>query len=976
MNTDVRQGRSWLLLVYALALMPGLARAQGDLLPAFEMRDFPVGLILPGDFNRDGRVDLIGSPVLSDIGPPTDLLLFIRTADGAFAAPRSLGLTARPLAVADLNSDARLDIVVRTTTGLAVLPGNGNGTFGSPRIVETYGEYNSTIAAFALVADYTGDGALDIAVPFDEFATGGRYLQIHPGAGSFSFGTPLHVPTPDFAARGVTADINGDGLPDVALAPYSGSLTVLVNTGQAFFREYTIENHDYVGDVALGDLNGDDILDLIFATSVEYSQFDEGEVVVRLGLGAGGFAAETRFDAGARNEYRLAIGDFTRDGILDVATSNLSARSDDHVGVVDWDSVSIMRGDGTGRLEPAVSFMLGRFPGPGEFHRQTHLAAADMNADGHLDLLASPGTILFNRPPAANRPPVVFAGPDFTRGPGDQLPLDGEAWDVDGHTLTYRWTDSDGTVISPGTGPKALLVLEPPPGAYTFTLTVDDGHGGVVSDSVTVTFLSAQTNLAVIRPNEQTRLREDEAFTIQWVGAEAADRFDVEYSVDNGRTFDPVSGCSGLGPGVQRCIWNHPNPRTAMGIVRVTAIDVGGETAVALSQRFAIDESSGESELPSGWRSQDVGAVAAVGSATGDGLAFTIRGSGADIWGTADEFHGIFAPAPAPSFEVTVRVRSVQHVDQWTKAGLMVRSHLGPSASHASLFVTPTTVKGVAFQRRREDNAASVHTSGPKMVAPIWLKLVVTGDTVLREVRAFYRDDAGGPWVLIGRDSVVLPYPAEVAVVVGSHRDGVLASASFDNLSLRTVPTWGNVDIGQVGRPGTTVDDGATVTMEGSGADIWGTADAFRFHFTGSLAADLRISARVHGIEATHQWAKAGVMMRESLDPGARHVMLIVSPGRGVAMQYRGATNGPSANVAVVSGSAPAWLRLTRHGDRIVGEMSSDGLTWATVGAVDLPFPGVFRPLAGVAVTSHNNGTLATAVLDSVELDEDVISLP
>ena len=973
MNVRLQQGRRWLVMACLIALYPGLARAQ--LLPAFEMRDLPVGLMLPGDFNRDGRMDLIFSPARTDLGPPTDVLVSIRRADGSFAQPRSLGVAARPLAVADLNGDQRLDVVIRTTSGLAVLPGNGNGTFGSRRSIRTYGEYSSTVASFALVADFTGDGAADVAVPYDESPTPGLYLQIHPGTGTLAFGTPLHVPIADYAARGVTADINDDGLPDIALAPFAGSPTVLINMGGAFFREYAIEHYDEVGDVALADLNGDGLLDLIFSTSVEYAQYDEGQVVVRLGVGGGGFGPETRFESGRRNEYRLAVGDFTRDGIVDVATSNLSARSDDDdAGVQDWDSVSIMRGDGTGRLDAAVSVMLGRFPGPGEFFAQTDLRSADMDADGHLDLLASPGTLLFNRPPATNRRPVVFGGPDHTRGPGDPLRLDGEAWDPDGHVLSYRWTDARGTVLS--TGPRAVSWLEPPPGAHTFTLTVDDGHGGVASHSVTVTFLSTDMYVAVIRPHELTRLREDEAFTIQWIATELADRFDVEYSVDNGRSFDPVSGCLALGAAVRRCVWNHPNPRTVEGIVRVTATDIGGETAVGISSRFAIDESWGDAELPPGWRGQDVGAVAVAGTVIGGESGLTVRGSGADIWGTVDEFHGLFATAPSPAFEVTVRVRSVENVDQWTKAGLMVRAHLGPSAAHGSVFVTPTTVKGTAFQRRRQDNATSVHTAGPAIVAPIWLKLVVTGTGSLRNVSAFYRDDAGGPWTLIARDTIVLPYPAQVGLVVSSHRDGRLAASNVDHLSLNSIPDWSNVDIGSVRLPGTTGDDGATVTMEGGGADIWGTADAFRFRFTGSAAADQRISARVRSIEATHQWAKSGVMMRESLAPGARHVMLIVSPGRGVAMQYRSVTNGTTANVAIVPGVAPTWLRLTRQADRIVGEMSSDGRTWAPVGAVDLPVPVPFGMLAGVAVTSHNNSTLATAVFDSVEFNEDIISEP
>jgi hypothetical protein len=94
--------------------------------------------------------------------------------------------------------------------------------------------------------------------------------------------------------------------------------------------------------------------------------------------------------------------------------------------------------------------------------------------------------------------------------------------------------------------------------------------------------------------------------------------------------------------------------------------------------------------------------------------------------------------------------------------------------------------------------------------------------------------------------------------------------------------------------------------------------------------------------------------------------MVIVSPGKGVAMQYRAEPNGLSAQVAVRPGTAPEWVRLSRSGATYTGYASEDGVTWQTIGSVNLPSIGFAE--AGLAVTSHNNATLATARFEDVQL--------
>jgi regulation of enolase protein 1 (concanavalin A-like superfamily) len=126
------------------------------------------------------------------------------------------------------------------------------------------------------------------------------------------------------------------------------------------------------------------------------------------------------------------------------------------------------------------------------------------------------------------------------------------------------------------------------------------------------------------------------------------------------------------------------------------------------------------------------------------------------------------------------------------------------------------------------------------------------------------------------------------------------------------------------------------------------------------------LTARVRSIENTHAWAKAGVMFRQLLTPGSMQVDLFVSPGKGVAMQYRAANGGSSANVAVIPGAAPEWVRLTRRGSMVEGLISTDGVTWSAVGSLSIDFGDDLN--AGLAVTSHNASTETTAMFDDVSL--------
>jgi regulation of enolase protein 1 (concanavalin A-like superfamily) len=495
----------------------------------------------------------------------------------------------------------------------------------------------------------------------------------------------------------------------------------------------------------------------------------------------------------------------------------------------------------------------------------------------------------------------------------------------------------------------------------TLVVRVTDVRGGVATDTKRVSIAESDSpTVEVQRPGDET-IAAGEPFTIRWSAFDdnGIGEFDV-FARTNGGPWTAVAECTNVPGDLRSCVWRNPGPVTAIAQVLVIVTDVDGFTAEDESASFRIENPTGPGPLPVGWFCDSIGAVAATGSCSFAGGAFTIQGSGADIWGAADEFQ-MAGRLLSGDFTLTARVASVENVNRWTKVGLMIRDWNGgnPGARHASFFVTPTTEKGTAFQRRPTQGGTSISSAGPVTTAPLWVKLSRTGNVI----RAFYRKNSTDGWTAAGTQTFSnLPGQLTAMLVVSSHVDGTLATGRFDNVVVDETESMQSANIGATAA-GTTATDSATFTIEGNGADIWGNADAFRFHYA-RWRGDGSITVRVRSVENTHAWAKAGVMFRETTEPASKHVMAIVSPGKGIAMQYRANSFDVSANAALAAGTAPRWLRLTRVGNTFTSASSVDGTTWTTLGSTTVSM--IADILVGLAVTSHSNGTLATAVFDDV----------
>jgi regulation of enolase protein 1 (concanavalin A-like superfamily) len=383
---------------------------------------------------------------------------------------------------------------------------------------------------------------------------------------------------------------------------------------------------------------------------------------------------------------------------------------------------------------------------------------------------------------------------------------------------------------------------------------------------------------------------------------------------------------------------------------------------------------SGGSTLPAGWSSADIGAVGAAGNATFDSNTgqFVVSGSGADIWGTNDAFRFAFTTMTGDG-SIVARVSGLTNEDAWTKAGVMMRDTLADNSAQAMMVVS--SGKGLAFQRRTAAGGTSTSTSGGGGTAPYWVKLTRTGNTF----SAFASSD-GSNWSLVGSDTIAMGSSINVGLAVTSHKDGTVSTGTFDNVNTGSgsvgggLPNgWSSRDVGAVGAAGNATYDDATgqFAVSGSGADIWGTSDEFRFAFT-TMTGDGSIVARVASLTNENAWTKAGVMMRDSLTASSAQAMIVVSSAKGLAFQRRTTTGGESTNTSGGAGTAPYWVKLTRTGNTFTAFVSTDGSSWNLVGSDTIAMGSSIN--VGLAITSHADGVVSTATFDNVSTSSDAAS--
>jgi len=350
------------------------------------------------DVNGDGRPDIVVANVCESLGCSSSeggMAVLLGNGDGTFQSAMSFnsgGIGAQSVAVADLNSDGRPDLAVGTCVisssscgfgqsgQVAIILGNGDGTFQSATTYASGGWGTNSVA----VADVNGDGKLDLLVTnFYDPTKGFGSVGVLLGNGDGTF-QPVVTYASNYSNvdSAVVADVNGDGKPDLIMA--GGAVIVLLGNGDGTFQSAKIYSplpNTITLALTVADVNGDGKLDVVTA-NFNHCANCSSSVGVMLGNGDGSFRSSVTYDSGGVFADGVAVVDVNGDGKLDAVVSNCAPHGQSGCNAFTNGVVGVLLSNGDGSFQPVLTFDAG---GP----NVDTLAVGDLRHSGRPDVVTT-----------------------------------------------------------------------------------------------------------------------------------------------------------------------------------------------------------------------------------------------------------------------------------------------------------------------------------------------------------------------------------------------------------------------------------------------------------------------------------------------------------------------------------------------------------------------------------------------------------
>jgi len=442
------------------------------------------------------------------------------------------------VAIGDLNGDGKLDIVVSNwcinntvpcpSGAVAVLLGNGDGTFRPATTYSSGGVYGTDVA----IGDLNGDGKPDIVVANCGNAAnnhcigagGNAGILFGNGDGTFQPVVSMPLGGGGYGAIAVAiADINADGKPDVIVAgdcASGGCGGVLLGNGDGTFQpEIPFSSAGLIAfSLAIGDVNGDGKLDAVIGNQCANQACQTSTVGVSLGNGDGTLQPAVAYNSGGIYPDGVAIADISGDGKADLVVANSSTST-----TINQGDVGVLIGNGDGTFQPVVAYPASEFGAAA-------IKVADMNGDGKPDVVvvncsAISGNcnggggnvgVLLGNGDGTLKPVVTFA-------PGGNTPFGVGVADLNGDSkpdIVVANCNSNVCGNAPGSvavllntslGPTTTTLtssLNPSNFGQSVTLTATTtGEGFQVTPTGTVTFFDGTTNLGTSNLNASAQAR-------------------------------------------------------------------------------------------------------------------------------------------------------------------------------------------------------------------------------------------------------------------------------------------------------------------------------------------------------------------------------------------------------------------------------------------------------------------------------------
>jgi Bacterial Ig-like domain (group 3)/FG-GAP-like repeat len=481
--------------------------------PLYNSGGFEAESLVTADVNGDGIPDIVVANSCSSSGEcgsngSVDVLL--GNGDGTFQSAVSYssgGVGPFSLALADLNNDGKLDIVVANlfSSTVGVLLGNGDGTFQSPTTYSSGGDEAVSVA----VKDINGDNKPDIIVAnlcaagSNCASTGSVTILFGNGNGTFS-AAGSYSSGGYFAESVAVEDLNGDGKPDIVVADYcsssnacsaGGVIGVLLNNGNGTFQSAATfgSGGDQPLFVTIADVNGDKKPDIIVGNScANCSLSGEGSVGVLLGNGNGTFQSALSYDSGGFTAASVAVRDVNNDGYPDLLVANQSTETTPN------SALGVLLSNGNGTFEAPVTYNLAG-------DSAESIALVDVNGDNNPDAIVSNFYEYACNLCAPGAISVALGNGDGTfQAASNYLP-----GGINTQSSAAADVNNDGNldlVVAnecPSTGPctNGTVAVLLGNGSGTFQPPLSYSSGGIQADSVTVADLNDDGNKDIVVAN-------------------------------------------------------------------------------------------------------------------------------------------------------------------------------------------------------------------------------------------------------------------------------------------------------------------------------------------------------------------------------------------------------------------------------------------------------------------------------------------
>ena len=376
--------------------------------------------------------------------------------------------------------------------------------------------------------------------------------------------------------------------------------------------------------------------------------------------------------------------------------------------------------------------------------------------------------------------------------------------------------------------------------------------------------------------------------------------------------------------------------------------------------------------------SDDVGDPPIKGSAEFDAATgqYKITGSGADIWGKADQFHYVWRELSG-NFAVTATAKFLTDGIGHRKAVIMLRKSLDTDSPFVQLAIHGDGTPSVQFRNAKADSTNTVDfpIEGPGT----WkLKLVRQGTTI-----TVWIAKGGASLRELGHTANQLGSPVLVGLGVSSHTQEATNTVLFSDVSVEQLPAaqTGTLGLftnsGDLGGPaikGSTEFSNGQYRITGSGANIWAKADQFQYvwrEMTGNFT--VTATMRFLGQGAAHR--KAGIMVRQSLDTDATYADVVIHGNGMPGLQWR-SKQGEDTNAFDLPFDGPGTfnLKLVRTGVRVFMFIGKDGAEPKEISHTEVSFRNPV--LVGLVVCSHQADASDTVLFSNVTVEAQAPPAP